>query len=413
MDIIPTAEPNRPTAPRSEPKERASPRERETGFARHLEKRTETGEPAARRTANAAGTPASNEEIDQDSAPIKEALEMSGDAPPDPTFAIPPDTPVVVLLAPPTNLPAIATTEEDLARSAAGLPVATARPLPIPPASTPLPPEAEMIELAGELAPKSSAAEGLVARRRVDEAARGPLLVTAKPAQIVLPSPGKTLAEPLILPPATPPAEQALAARANGIGMATLMQETRAALSSELPSGETSGLRGAEPVTPQTHVLPQAQAREQAQIAARHLALHVPAQEQVALHIVRAAREGIDHIRIQLDPADLGRIDVRLEIGHDGRVIAALAADRQETLDLLQRDARALERALHEAGLRPDSDSLNFSLRQHGGDPRRQSAESGHGPAEAGEREAALARAEAGNFGARNRSASGRIDINV
>ena len=38
-------------------------------------------------------------------------------------------------------------------------------------------------------------------------------------------------------------------------------------------------------------------------------------------------------------------------------------ADRPETLEALQRDARGLERALQDAGLRTDSNSLSFNLR--------------------------------------------------
>lgn len=100
----------------------------------------------------------------------------------------------------------------------------------------------------------------------------------------------------------------------------------------------------------------------------RALSQHVPAHEQVAVEIVRAVRDTIDHIRIQMDPADLGRVDVRLEVGHDGRVIAVMAAERQETVDMLQRDARSLERALQDAGLKTGNDSLNFNLRQQGND---------------------------------------------
>ena len=40
--------------------------------------------------------------------------------------------------------------------------------------------------------------------------------------------------------------------------------------------------------------------------------------------------------------------------------------ERSETLDLLQRDARSLERALNDAGLKADSGSLEFNLRGDG-----------------------------------------------
>jgi flagellar hook-length control protein FliK len=90
--------------------------------------------------------------------------------------------------------------------------------------------------------------------------------------------------------------------------------------------------------------------------------------EQVAIQIARhAADGGSSRFEIRLDPAGLGRVDVRLDIHHDGRVQAAIAADRPETMALLNRDARGLERALQNAGLKADSGSLSFSLRQDGG----------------------------------------------
>ncbi len=85
---------------------------------------------------------------------------------------------------------------------------------------------------------------------------------------------------------------------------------------------------------------------------------------QVAMHLSKAVQNGIDRLSIRLDPAELGRVDVKLEIGHDGRAIALVAAERPETLELLQRDARALERALQQAGLETDAGSLSFSLSQ-------------------------------------------------
>jgi hypothetical protein len=87
-----------------------------------------------------------------------------------------------------------------------------------------------------------------------------------------------------------------------------------------------------------------------------------PTFDQVAIHISKAVADGLDKISIQLKPESLGRIDVQLQVGHDGRVNAMIAAQRQDTLDLLQRDARSLERALQDAGLRADSGSLNFNL---------------------------------------------------
>jgi flagellar hook-length control protein FliK len=88
--------------------------------------------------------------------------------------------------------------------------------------------------------------------------------------------------------------------------------------------------------------------------------------DQIAVHIQRAVSQGRDHITIHLSPAELGRIDVRLEMAENGRVSATVAVDRPETLDLLQRDSRGLERALQDAGLKTDAGGLSFTLRDDG-----------------------------------------------
>lgn len=91
-----------------------------------------------------------------------------------------------------------------------------------------------------------------------------------------------------------------------------------------------------------------------------------PAADQVAVQIQRAVRDGNSRIIVQLNPAELGQVEVQLEFGQDGRVSAAVLADRADTLDMLQRDARLLERSLQEAGLKADSGSLSFDLRDGG-----------------------------------------------
>lgn len=92
-----------------------------------------------------------------------------------------------------------------------------------------------------------------------------------------------------------------------------------------------------------------------------------PPAQQIAAQVTRAVRAGSDRISITLDPESLGKVEVKLEVHRDGRVMAMIQTDRQDTLDLLQRDARGLERALQDAGLKADSGSLSFSLRQDGG----------------------------------------------
>jgi flagellar hook-length control protein FliK len=85
----------------------------------------------------------------------------------------------------------------------------------------------------------------------------------------------------------------------------------------------------------------------------------------IAVEIVSRLREGTRRFDIRLDPPELGRVDVRLEMDRGGNVTTKLTVDRPETLELMQREARGLERALQQAGLKTDAGGLEFSLRQH------------------------------------------------
>jgi flagellar hook-length control protein FliK len=85
----------------------------------------------------------------------------------------------------------------------------------------------------------------------------------------------------------------------------------------------------------------------------------------VPIVIVARAEAGERKFEIRLDPPDLGRIEVQLNVDSSGRATSHLVVDRADTLDLLRRDAPALERALQSAGLTTDNGSLQFSLRGH------------------------------------------------
>ncbi len=88
--------------------------------------------------------------------------------------------------------------------------------------------------------------------------------------------------------------------------------------------------------------------------------------EQISVKITKAIQSGSDRISIQLKPAELGRVDVKMEVGLDGRVLAVVTADNKDTLDLLKRDSGELQRALQDSGLQLGSSDLSFNLR--GGD---------------------------------------------
>lgn len=93
------------------------------------------------------------------------------------------------------------------------------------------------------------------------------------------------------------------------------------------------------------------------------------------------ALNGGREFTVHLYPAELGKVEVKLEISDKGDIKAKLTVDRVETLQLLQRDARSLHQALEQAGFKPSEDGVQFSLRQDDGQQasQRQQFSEGHG----------------------------------
>jgi flagellar hook-length control protein FliK len=83
----------------------------------------------------------------------------------------------------------------------------------------------------------------------------------------------------------------------------------------------------------------------------------------LAVEIVANVKSGKSSFEIRLDPADLGRIDVRVQIDQNGQVTSHLTVEKPETLSMLRQDAPQLQQALNDAGLKTDSGGLQFSLR--------------------------------------------------
>jgi flagellar hook-length control protein FliK len=84
--------------------------------------------------------------------------------------------------------------------------------------------------------------------------------------------------------------------------------------------------------------------------------------DTLAVHIARKFEAGTSQFEIRLHPMELGQLDISLNVAEDGRIQAVLRAERPETLDMLQRDARVLEQQLRQAGLDVGANSLSFSL---------------------------------------------------
>ncbi len=112
--------------------------------------------------------------------------------------------------------------------------------------------------------------------------------------------------------------------------------------------------------TQQTQQTRESQPQQQAQQAQRTNVPGSAITEQISVKITKALQTGTDRISIQLKPAELGRVDVKMEMTHDGRVMTVVTAEKQDTLDMLRRDSSELQKALAEAGL--ESGDMEFNL---------------------------------------------------
>jgi flagellar hook-length control protein FliK len=83
----------------------------------------------------------------------------------------------------------------------------------------------------------------------------------------------------------------------------------------------------------------------------------------MALEIAASAKNGKSSFEIRLDPAELGRIDVRIDVDRNGQMTSHLTVEKPETLSMLQQDAPQLQRALDNAGFKTGDGGLQFSLR--------------------------------------------------
>nr|WP_311739929.1 flagellar hook-length control protein FliK [Bradyrhizobium sp. CB1015] len=83
----------------------------------------------------------------------------------------------------------------------------------------------------------------------------------------------------------------------------------------------------------------------------------------IPIEIAAAIRAGKSRFDISLDPAELGRIDVRINVDRAGNVTSHLTVEKPETLQMLRQDAPQLQRALDDAGFKTGSNGLSFSLR--------------------------------------------------
>ena len=117
------------------------------------------------------------------------------------------------------------------------------------------------------------------------------------------------------------------------------------------------------------------QAQQTQQTARPQQSMQSSVAEQVSVKITKALQAGQDRITIRLNPAELGRVEVKMELAFDGRTTAIVTADNRDTLDMLRRDSSDLQKALEEGGLQLSDKDMQFNLRGEEG----QIAEDGDG----------------------------------
>ena len=104
-----------------------------------------------------------------------------------------------------------------------------------------------------------------------------------------------------------------------------------------------------------------------------------PARQLAPVVVSLALGRGDEALTIALDPGELGRVEVSIGQGKEAGQVR-IVAERPETLALLQRDQRDLDRALNQAGLGDMARSLSFSLASDQGRQQQQGSahEKGH-----------------------------------
>lgn len=181
---------------------------------------------------------------------------------------------------------------------------------------------------------------------------------------------GQALANPLATVPGQRPAHPASPLMAAALGFAERLKADAEALEAEIDAlgGPLAAASG------RVDTASTAQATQPSPGLGREAAVPLP---MLASEIARQVERGKKSFDIRLDPPELGKVRVKLDLGQEGEVRAHLIVERKETLDQLQRDQRVLERALQTAGLDLTGGGLQFSL--SGGGQQRSSGEGSPG----------------------------------
>lgn len=141
------------------------------------------------------------------------------------------------------------------------------------------------------------------------------------------------------------PADTAMAAPPRGFALPAIAAPPHAPAGATMPAAASAPLAPAPP--PLITAAPGRIGHETGVVIARHVAGDADA----------------GTIVVRLDPVEMGRIEVTLRFDDRGTLRAVVAADNPVALDLLRRDSADLGRALADAGVRADAQTLRFDTR--------------------------------------------------
>jgi flagellar hook-length control protein FliK len=162
-------------------------------------------------------------------------------------------------------------------------------------------------------------------------------------------------------PPASAAASQSTPSAASSHSATLPSPPASLPAASEAPAALAPAIAGTQASSALGQQVPQAATTLPPAQAATPLA--APDLNQLALNIASKSLDGAKQFDIRLDPVELGRVDVRLSVDSTGMAQAHLAAERPETLALLQSNSGALTRALQDSGVQVASNGLQFSLK--------------------------------------------------
>ncbi|MBK67100.1 MAG: hypothetical protein CMP22_03085 [Rickettsiales bacterium] len=91
-----------------------------------------------------------------------------------------------------------------------------------------------------------------------------------------------------------------------------------------------------------------------------------PVAEQVMMNIQKGAEGKMDKITLQLDPHEMGKLEIQFDFSEDGKTKALILAEKPETLNHLKQDMKTIETLLADAGLDLGGNGLEFDLKNGG-----------------------------------------------